>query len=94
MADIGKISCTPKGTWDATENYDVLDIVRDGTGIFIAKSPVPVGTPTSNTTYWMLMVQDGDLTADNTGTAGDFAVNNGAGGIHWTTVPNASGVNF
>lgn len=41
------------GAYDATQIYEGLDVVDNGLGTsYIAKQPVPAGTPLTNTTYW------------------------------------------
>lgn len=41
------------GTFDNTQAYEALDVVDNGMGnSYIAKIPVPAGTPLTNTTYW------------------------------------------
>lgn len=43
------------GTYDATQVYEGLDVVDNGMGTsYIAKQPVPAGTPLTNTTYWAI----------------------------------------
>lgn len=43
------------GEWNATTKYEALDVVDNGMGTsYIAKIPVPVGTPLTNTTYWVV----------------------------------------
>lgn len=44
-----------KGTYSATTAYEALDVVDDGLGTsYIAKIPVPAGTPLNDPTYWMV----------------------------------------
>ena len=44
-----------EGGWDATQAYEALDVVDNGQGTsYIAKKPVPVGTPLSDRTYWFI----------------------------------------
>lgn len=44
-----------KGTYDNTQTYEALDVVDNGMGTsYIAKIPVPAGTPLNDTTYWAL----------------------------------------
>lgn len=44
-----------RGDYDATTAYEALDVVDNGMGTsYIAKKPVPVGTPLSNTEYWFI----------------------------------------
>lgn len=43
------------GVYDATQIYEALDVVDNGSGTsYIAKIPVPAGTPVTDTTYWAL----------------------------------------
>lgn len=39
--------------WSASETYTKNSIVRDGGQLYKAKSNVPTGTATNNTTYWL-----------------------------------------
>lgn len=40
-------------TYNVTQSYEALDVVDNGMGTsYIAKIPVPAGTPLTNTTYW------------------------------------------
>lgn len=44
-----------EGGWDPTQRYEALDVVDNGMGTsYIAKMPVPAGTPLTDTTYWFL----------------------------------------
>lgn len=48
---------TPRflGTYDATQAYEALDVVDNGTGTtYIARVPVPPNTPLTNTDYWLV----------------------------------------
>jgi len=43
------------GLYDATQIYDALDVVDNGSGTsYIAKKTVPAGTPLTNTAYWFV----------------------------------------
>lgn len=43
------------GTYDATQIYEALDVVDNGTGTsYIAKKTVPAGTPFTDTEYWFV----------------------------------------
>ena len=59
VTDLGKISCTPRGEWVNSEEYDVLDIVRYSGAAYISLSKPPAGTLPTNITYWMKLVKDG-----------------------------------
>lgn len=43
------------GPYDNTQAYEALDVADNGLGTsYIAKIPVPAGTPLTNTTYWAI----------------------------------------
>lgn len=43
------------GTYDATQIYDALDVVDNGSGTsYIARKTVPAGTPLTDTSYWFV----------------------------------------
>ena len=43
------------GTYDATTQYEALDVVDNGSGTsYISKIPTPPGTPLTDTTHWAL----------------------------------------
>lgn len=43
------------GTYDATQIYDALDVVDNGSGTsYIARKTVPAGTPLTDTDYWFV----------------------------------------
>ena len=43
------------GTYNNTQNYEALDVVDNGSGTsYIARKPVPAGTPLTDTDYWFL----------------------------------------
>ena len=58
----GKVRMTPKGTYDSSVPYEILDIVRntDGNKVYIAKQDVPAVTPLTNTTYWVNLLDLSD----------------------------------
>ena len=53
----GKVRMTPKGEYDSTEAYEVLDMVSNDTGtkFYVAKQAVPAGTALTNTEYWTVV---------------------------------------
>ena len=59
---IGKVRMTPKGQFDSTLAYDILDVVfnDDMNKMYIAKQDVPSGTSLSNTDYWIKMIDVSD----------------------------------
>lgn len=51
--DLGKVSLTCNGTWDAGKQYDRLCIVNDGNfASYISKKEVPIGTVLSDERFW------------------------------------------
>lgn len=70
VTDLGKISCTPRGDWVNSEEYDVLDIVRYTGAAYVALEKVPIGTLPTNITYWMKLVKDGTGATVNTAMSG------------------------
>ena len=43
------------GTYDATQQYDALDVVDNGSGTsYIARKTVPAGTPLTDTEFWFV----------------------------------------
>ena len=43
------------GLYNNTQVYEALDVADNGLGTsYIAKIPVPAGTPLTNTTYWAI----------------------------------------
>ena len=52
---IGKVRMTPKGEFDSSNTYEVLDVVMNSTmnKLYIAKQDVPTETSLDNTTYWI-----------------------------------------
>ena len=43
------------GVYDPTQSYEALDVVDNGSGTsYIARKPVPAGTPLTDTDYWFL----------------------------------------
>lgn len=63
MAIAGRVAMIPKGDYDATVTYQILDIVRYNDASYVAKKSSTGMLPT-DTEYWMLMTQDGLLVDD------------------------------
>lgn len=65
----GKVRMTPKGTYDSTVSYQVLDTVSnpEGTIYYVANKDVPAGTSLLNTEYWSVVIDanDGIESLDN-----------------------------
>ena len=59
----GKVRMTPKGVYDSTVSYKILDLVSDEghTQYYIAKQDVPAGTLLTNTTYWDPIMDVSDI---------------------------------
>lgn len=53
----GKVRMTPKGVYNSSTAYEILDIVSntEQTISYIAKQAVPAGTALTNTTYWAVI---------------------------------------
>ena len=57
----GIILITLKGTYDATVQYDTLNVVElDGSSYICKSKPPTVGVPPTNTTYWQLLTRGVD----------------------------------
>lgn len=56
---IGRVRMGWKGTWDALTTYVAQDAVYYDGETFVAKTDVPVGTATTNATYWQKVAQKG-----------------------------------
>ena len=54
MTSAGKILIMPKGDYDSTRTYQILDLVKHGGTSWIAKKSVPEGIEptTANSEYW------------------------------------------
>ena len=59
MTSAGKILIMPKGDYDSTKTYQILDLVKHGGTSWLAKQEVPVGiAPTNaNAEYWQNMFE-------------------------------------
>lgn len=52
--DLGKVGMRLRGTYNAANSYEVLDVVTYNNGLYIAKTSVPANTLPTNTTYWQV----------------------------------------
>ena len=52
--DLGKVGMRLRGTYNAANTYEVLDVVTYNNGLYIAKTSVPANTAPTNTTYWQV----------------------------------------
>lgn len=51
--ELGKVSVTCNGLWDAHKTYERLCLVHDGHfASYLSKTDVPAGTPLTDTIYW------------------------------------------
>ena len=57
--NIGRVRMGWKGTWSSTTTYVAQDAVYYSGETFVARIDVPVGTATTNTTYWQQVAQKG-----------------------------------
>jgi hypothetical protein len=59
---IGKVRMTPKGEFNSSNPYEVLDIVLNSTmnKLYIAKQNVPAGSNLNDTTYWIKILDVSD----------------------------------
>lgn len=57
--NIGRVRMGWKGTWDSVTTYVAQDAVYHDGETYVAKQDVPVGTATTNTTYWQKVAQKG-----------------------------------
>ena len=49
----GKVMILPRGNWDASVAYTILDLVNaPNSATYLAKKDVPAGTPLTDETYW------------------------------------------
>ena len=64
----GKVRMTPKGTWNDSTAYVVLDCVSntDKTAYYVAKKDVPAGTVLTNTEYWEVVNDISDIASQLT----------------------------
>jgi len=58
--DLGKIVIIPKGTWNNSTAYEVLDLVVYQGSSYIAKKAVPAGTAVNINEYWQAVASKGD----------------------------------
>ena len=58
--NLGRVRCTPKGTHDATQTYQFLDIVTKNGSSYMAIAPVPAGVDVTDTNYWQMIASKGN----------------------------------
>lgn len=59
--NIGKVAVVPKGVWDETAVYELLNVVtKDGSSYMAVQESVPAGTAVTNSSYWQLVAAKGD----------------------------------
>lgn len=54
--DLGKVSFTPRGTYDQTETYEWLDVVFSGPASFVSIRDENTNHPLTDPNYWMPLV--------------------------------------
>jgi len=59
---IGKVRMTPKGEFNSSNTYEVLDVVMNTTmnKLYIAKQAVPTNSNLNDTTYWIKILDVSD----------------------------------
>ena len=59
----GKVRMTPKGTYDSTVAYEILDVVSnsDKSSFYMAKQAVPINTALTNTSYWECILDSNNI---------------------------------
>lgn len=57
---LGKVTVTPRGTWNSLNAYARLDVVSYEGSSYIAKQDVPAGTVLSDTQYWQTIALKGE----------------------------------
>jgi len=59
---IGKVRMTPKGEFNSSNTYEVLDVVMNTTmnKLYIAKQDVPLNSNLNDTTYWIKILDVSD----------------------------------
>ena len=79
MADVGKILILPRGDYDVSATYNILDVVRYNYKLWMARKSNLTGvTPTAGAD-WMLLVEDGGG-ATTLGSLTDVDVNSATDG--------------
>ena len=69
MISAGRVLIIPKGAWNDTDTYSMLDLVSYNGSSYIAKTSVPANTLPTNTSYWQLSAYGGSAA----NLAGNFA---------------------
>ena len=61
VTNLGKVSVTPKGTYNPVLSYDILDIVQYDGSSYLALTDISMGYyPNTNPGVWMLIASKGD----------------------------------
>lgn len=69
MISAGRVLIIPKGAWNDTDTYSMLDLVSYNGSSYIAKTSVPANTLPTNASYWQLSAYGGSAA----NLAGNFA---------------------
>lgn len=59
MVSAGRVLIMPKGAWNSTDTYSLLDLVSYNGSSYVAKTSVPANTLPTNTSYWQLSAYGG-----------------------------------
>ena len=71
---------TFKGAWDPGSTYYAYDVVADNGNTFVCTQTSPPNTPVSNTAYWNIVAQRGDIGyTGSAGTNGEVGYTGSAG---------------
>ena len=69
--DLGKITVTTNGDYNAATTYEKLCLVRYEGATYVSKQTTTGNTPSASSQYWQLVSTDGDtITTDATPTSG------------------------
>ena len=86
--NLGKVVLTPKGNYDASIDYEKLDMIRYQNGSYMVLKPVKGITPTNDLVNYQLIAKDGGV---NFAT---FSINNSTGELEMYTTEEFSGTEF
>lgn len=75
MADAGRAALLPKGNWQKTVAYEMLDIVAHNNKCWIAKKS-SIGEEPAENDYWMLAVENVEQTQIDDIISGETLVGN------------------
>lgn len=72
--DLGKVRITPKGEWNSSATYEILDVVSLDGSSYLAIGAVSANTAVTNATYWAILASKGETGSTGlTGNTGSVA---------------------